>query len=329
MTAVISNWGHASKDHCFQTGTVSKHEPLGNATDGQLRDLDDELMETCSVDQLLAYKRCSVDAFRAAVGEKVLSQSVVGQQPLLDVWSLRFLIGFKWNAKLAAEKFTSMVKYRVQNGLDSIRIQMESGRLEPPEFPGYREHHEAYAHASFDVCSGSARGARPLAIECLGKFDWAALFAIDNNTADAYMMHVMEWSFMKLDQAFLKTGRLVGYVKIFDLSSCSMKQVQWVRKWNQANAERRQRLGVDINECYPEWFAKVIVVNAPSYFPGVWKVFRPFVPARTAEKVEVESSFACAKRKMLHFVDAAVLPRVLGGDFAGEWRMTASQASRA
>ena len=63
------------------------------------------------------------------------------------------------------------------------------------------------------------------------------------------------------------------------------------------------------------------VVNAPSYFPPAWKMFKPFVPARTAEKVEVEANWNKAKAKMLQFVDAAVLPSCLGGEFSGEWRM--------
>jgi len=35
---------------------------------------------------------------------------------LMQVWILRFLIGFKWNTKIAAEKFTRMVEWRVKFG---------------------------------------------------------------------------------------------------------------------------------------------------------------------------------------------------------------------
>ena len=240
---------------------VGKPAPLGDASNGQLRDSDDAVVRcaACSVAQLLAYKSSIVDAFLAAVGPEVLSRSVVGRQPLRDVWALRFLAGFKWDPRVAAEKFKRMLLFREENQLDSIRRRMEDGTLQPRQFPGYAEHHRAYVHSSFDVCSGRARGGRPLSVERIAKFDWPALFAIDAETQDAYMMHMMEWSFLQLDQAFLQTRQLVGYVKIFDLDGCSMNQVQWGRKWHQCNVDRRGRLGVGLAECYPEWFAKVAV----------------------------------------------------------------------
>jgi hypothetical protein len=173
----------------------AKPAPLGDAPTGQLLNNDEETVRcaTCSVAQLLDYKRSTVDAFLSAVGPDVLARSVVGRQPLRDVWALRFLTGFKWDPKVAAEKFTRMVQYRVDNQLDSVRSRMEEGSLLPRQFPGFEVHHRSYVHSSFDVCSGRARGGRPLSIERVAKFDWAALFAIDEATQDAYMMHVMEW----------------------------------------------------------------------------------------------------------------------------------------
>ena len=173
----------------------AKPAQVGDAPNGQLLNNVEETVRcaTCSVAQLLDYKRSTVDAFFSAVGPDVLARSVVGRQPLRDAWALRFLMGFKWDPKVAAEKFTRMVQYRVDNQLDSVRSRMEEGSLLPRQFPGFEDHHRSYVHSSFDVCSGRARGGRPLSIERVAMFDWAALFAIDEATQDAYMMHVMEW----------------------------------------------------------------------------------------------------------------------------------------
>ena len=46
---------------------------------------------------------------------------VVGTGPHRDVWLLRFLIGFNWDVKLAAEKFRNMLAFREKHGLDAIR----------------------------------------------------------------------------------------------------------------------------------------------------------------------------------------------------------------
>jgi len=37
----------------------------------------------------------------------------------------------------------------------------------------------------------------------------------------------------------------------------SRPHMQVVRRWNQINNERIVRFGVDVNECYPEWFNRV------------------------------------------------------------------------
>ncbi len=46
---------------------------------------------------------------------------VVGTGPHRDVWLLRFLIGFNWDVKLAAEKFRNMLAFRETHGVDAIR----------------------------------------------------------------------------------------------------------------------------------------------------------------------------------------------------------------
>jgi len=282
--------------------------------------------DTLPVAQQLAAESAKVSVFLAAVGEDVLSRSVVGQDSLRDIWALRFLVGFKWQPLLAAEKFKTMVEYRVQFGIDNIRRRMQDGELVPSSFPGYSEHHAAYVHSTFDL-GVSARGGNPVAIECPPRFHHDALLAIDGHTQDTYLMHVMEWSFLQLDRASIKSGDSIGYVKIFDCDGCTMKHCGLIRPWAQACSDRSKRLGFNIDECYPEWFSKVFVVNSPSFFTVIWKMIKPFLPARTAEKVEVLSNRAKAKDRMLKTIDPKALPAFLGGDFVGEWRMELDRSS--
>eukprot|EP00277_Geminigera_cryophila_P003392 CAMPEP_0179427668 /NCGR_PEP_ID=MMETSP0799-20121207/13541_1 /TAXON_ID=46947 /ORGANISM="Geminigera cryophila, Strain CCMP2564" /LENGTH=214 /DNA_ID=CAMNT_0021202795 /DNA_START=623 /DNA_END=1267 /DNA_ORIENTATION=- len=213
-----------------------------------------------------------------------------------------------------------MIQYRVAHNCDAIRAQMEAGSLTPSQFPGYQEHHAGYV-CSFDLCSGRAKSGGPISVECTPKFDFDILMQIDTKTQDEYLVHNFEWHFYLLDQLYLKTGSMTGFVKIFDLDKCSMKQVSVVNQWRKVSQARQERLGLNILECYPECFAKVLVVNTPSFFAVLWKLIKPFVPPRTADKVKVESNSKKAKEKMLDLVDAAVLPSFLGGEFAGEWMM--------
>ena len=233
---------------------------------------------------------------------------------------LRFLIGFKWRPKECADRFKSMVSYRMAHGCDDIRAKMEAGEMFPARFPGYAEHHAGYV-CSFDLCSGHARSGGPISIECTPKFDFASLMAIDLSIQDLYLIHCFEWHFFRLDTLFLKTGHMIGYVKIFDLDQCKMKQASVVTEWRKASLQRQKRLGANLLECYPECYSKVLVINAPSFFAVLWKMIKPFLPQRTADKVKVESNRKKGTEKMLQLIDAHVLPSFLGGDFNGEWVM--------
>ena len=46
---------------------------------------------------------------------------VVGTGPHRDVWLLRFLIGFNWDVKVAADKFRNMLAFREKHDVDNIR----------------------------------------------------------------------------------------------------------------------------------------------------------------------------------------------------------------
>lgn len=268
----------------------------------------------------LAAQQDKVDEFLREVGQEALAKSVVAQGRLRDVWILRFLIGFKWKPKECAEKFKNMLNYRVQHGCDAIRAGIEAGNITPPTFPGYKQHHDAYV-CTLELCSGRAKSGAPIVIECTPKFDFETLFAMDVQTQDGYAIHCFEYNVYLLDKMYLETGYLCGLVKIFDLDKIQMKQISVVNQWRQASALRQTRLGVNVLECYPECYAKVLVVNTPTFFSVFWKIIKPFLPARTAEKVKVESNPKKAKEKMLELIDAKVLPSFLGGDYSGDWIM--------
>jgi hypothetical protein len=40
---------------------------------------------------------------------------------------------------------------------------------------------------------------------------------------DEYLIHALEYHVLLLDQIYLKTGKLSGYVKIFDLEGARLK----------------------------------------------------------------------------------------------------------
>ncbi|KAH6928360.1 hypothetical protein HPB50_014950 [Hyalomma asiaticum] len=68
---------------------------------------------------------------------------------------------------------------------------------------------------------------------------------------------------------------------------------------------------------FPECLEKFIAINAPSFFPILWKLIRPFMTQRTADKVEVYGKADGWREVLLNIIDAASLPAHWGGDMVG------------
>mmetsp|Transcript_42015 Transcript_42015/g.97958 ORF Transcript_42015/g.97958 Transcript_42015/m.97958 type:complete len:276 (+) Transcript_42015:84-911(+) len=248
-----------------------------------------------------------------------LHRSVVCQGELRDVWLVRFCTGFDWKVPAIAEKFRNMLSFRERYKVDDIRRKYEEG-MKPSEIPGYGVHHDAYM-CTFLLHTGQARDRSPVNLEQTCKFKFADLAAIEDSVADQYIIHNLKYHSFVLDKAYLESKCLKGYVKMMDLAGAHMSQMSWVSKWASNSKHRKVRLDVDIMECYPELFSKVFVIHSPMFFSVVWKVIKPFIPARTCDKVKVESSSSKSKVLCTEAVDPSILPTEFGGAYTGQWMM--------
>lgn len=68
---------------------------------------------------------------------------------------------------------------------------------------------------------------------------------------------------------------------------------------------------------FPECLEKCVAINAPSFFPILWRLIRPFLTQRTADKVEVYGKADGWREVLLSIVDAASLPAHWGGSMVG------------
>ncbi|XP_070394970.1 SEC14-like protein 4 isoform X4 [Dermacentor albipictus] len=68
---------------------------------------------------------------------------------------------------------------------------------------------------------------------------------------------------------------------------------------------------------FPECLEKCIIVNAPDFFPTMWKLIRPFLTERTTDKVEIFAKADAWKERLVDIVGAASLPAHWGGDMVG------------
>jgi hypothetical protein len=65
--------------------------------------------------------------------------------------------------------------------------------------------------------------------------------------------------------------------------------------------------------CFPETMSKMLIVNAPAFFPPTWRLIKSWLDPRTASKIEVISGKAACEKRLLELVDEDQLPSDYGG----------------
>ncbi|XP_077553714.1 SEC14-like protein 2 [Haemaphysalis longicornis] len=67
---------------------------------------------------------------------------------------------------------------------------------------------------------------------------------------------------------------------------------------------------------FPECLEKCYSINAPGFFPILWKLIRPFLTERTVDKIKIFGKDGW-REKLLDLMDPALLPAHYGGDMMG------------
>lgn len=123
------------------------------------------------------------------------------------------------------------------------------------------------------------------------------------------------WFFMMHDFA----GRLVGQkaeregfhrfeaVSILDLQNLSVSQLG-----SRTMAIIKEQAFID-SLCFPETMAKMIIVNAPTFFSATWSIIKGYLDARTSSKIDVYSSRKKWEKALLEYIAPEELPSDYGG----------------
>ncbi|KAH0586157.1 hypothetical protein H2248_007422 [Termitomyces sp. 'cryptogamus'] len=108
-----------------------------------------------------------------------------------------------------------------------------------------------------------------------------------------------------LPAATRKAGQPIGSVfVIVDLKGFGLSQF-----WQMKTLARKS---FQISQDYfPETMGQLAIVNAPSIFPVIWGMIKPWISKETADKVDILGSDY--KDVLLKLIDADCLPSSLGG----------------
>lgn len=65
--------------------------------------------------------------------------------------------------------------------------------------------------------------------------------------------------------------------------------------------------------CFPETMAKMLIINAPTFFAATWRIIKGWLDPRTAAKIEVISSRSACEKRLAELADLDQLPSDYGG----------------
>ncbi|KAL9171637.1 hypothetical protein ABFS82_04G222000 [Erythranthe guttata] len=209
---------------------------------------------------------------------------------------LRFLKARKFDLEKAIHMWVEMLKWRKENGVDSI--------IQDFLYDEFEEVQRYYPHGYHGV----DKEGRPVYIERLGKLEPSKLMSV--TTADRFLKYHI--------QGFEKT-----FAEKFPACSIAAKRhidstttildvhgLNWMSFGKVAHDLVMRMQRIDGNN-YPETLHHMFIVNAGSGFKCLWSWAKGFLDPRTTEKIHVLGTNF--QNKLLEVVDASQLPDFLGG----------------
>lgn len=227
-----------------------------------------------------------------------------------DLFLLRFWLSHakKGGVERAAAAARATMRYRQQHGLDAADIRNE--------WPDMKHRWPVYDSMYAHIVPGSLS-------HCLPHADRGVISMVDmtgldqggmatRDAAEALRAHQRwtEWCFQMVDDITRRTGRLTKTCRLIDMAG--MRLTAMDRKYlanDGANAKVTE-------DHYPQLLAAAFICHAPTWVQVMWRVFRPFFPARFVEKLDLISPLTnpAEARRILRYVAAADVPTRFGGE---------------
>ncbi|XP_037519821.2 SEC14-like protein 2 [Rhipicephalus sanguineus] len=141
----------------------------------------------------------------------------------------------------------------------------------------------------------------------------AFLQAVTPAVIRRHIVYLMELSErMKMDSSKQTGKEIHSHYFVADLDKLGLRQVYSWQVLKAAGYTLRV-----MEDQYPECIEKFIVINAPSFFPILWRFLRTLMTQRTADKFEVYGKGDCWKERLLDIVGGDILPAYYGGNMVG------------
>ncbi|XP_065302674.1 SEC14-like protein 2 isoform X1 [Dermacentor albipictus] len=219
----------------------------------------------------------------------------IWQEKFTDPYLLRWLRARDFDVTKAEELLRKNLRWREENKVDTLIERYECHPVLKKYFPGGIFNHDRDGCPVYivPVGHGDFRGM----LQCLSKEDLVR-----------HMIYTMEMMQRDMDSQTRKLGKTVNTAFfLFDYEGFSLKQVY---SWQVLELMRSLTALYENN--YPETLKIGLLINTPSFFPIFWKIVRPFITARTANKLHMFTRDGWQDVLLKH-VDRSQLPAHWGG----------------
>lgn len=172
---------------------------------------------------------------------------------------LRFLRARDFNVDKAAGQLQDTMRWRIENGIDSLLQGYQQPAVLRAHFPG------GWHAADLD--------GRPLYILRLGHMDVKGLLkALGEEGLLQLALHICEEGLRLLDEAADRLQRpVMSWSLLIDLDGLSMRHL-----WR-PGVKALLRIIETVERNYPETLGRVFVVRAPRVFPIAWTIVSAFI----------------------------------------------------
>ncbi|XP_077486864.1 SEC14-like protein 2 isoform X2 [Amblyomma americanum] len=257
---------------------------------GYLQDLDEQ-------------QRTALEQFRGAVAD------VLGSE-YTDANLLRWLRAREFDTARAEHMFRQHLRWRQQNGVDSLLADYQVPKVMRDHFPG----------GILDCHPGG----HPVWLINIGSVDIKGFLQVlpqaDVYRHCVYLLQLQEKikkeASRRSDGApfscAIQLGRPIEtqYV-VMDYEGFSARQLY---SWQVLNLLTELLKMYEAN--FPESLEKAFVINVPSFFPVLWKIVRPLLTQRTVDKVAIYGKEGW-KAALADHMDLSKLPAHWGGTLTG------------
>lgn len=216
-----------------------------------------------------------------------------------DAYYLRWLRARDFDVTRAENMFRLHLRWRQQHNVDSLLTEYQVPKVMREHFPG-------------GILECNPKG-HPVWLVNVGSVDIKGFLQV-LSPADIrqHCMYILELQEKMKRETSRKLGQEIEtqYI-IVDLEGFSVRQLY---SWQVIELLTDLLKKYEAN--YPESLEKGFVINAPNFFPVLWKIVRPFLSQRTVDKVAIYAKDGW-KEDFAEIMDLDKLPAHWGGFLKG------------